>query len=285
MTLKEHINDIRSRLKEGGYISEIAISNQIVVRLLRELGWPIYDEWTVIFEYTVGGSKKVDLALCVPRAEPVIFIETKVFEKFFQKYEVKCAKEQLSEYIWHFQNNTHKEVSIAILTDGQKWIFFHPVEEENWKESPVCELDLIENEIEEIVECLDRYLNYESICTGKVIEKIKDDYRSINSPSLTDKYSRRLRVTMPNGEVINCPDSKDTFVEVIVKLGLEDVARVRPNIVKKSCDGETPPFKCCCQRNSFYINTSQPLKWQRRNTLVRISRQLCVHLKIERIDE
>ena len=74
MTLKEHIKDIRSRLKKGGYISEIAISNQIVVRLLRELGWPIYDEWTVIFEYTVEGQKKVDLALCAQRAKPVVFI-------------------------------------------------------------------------------------------------------------------------------------------------------------------------------------------------------------------
>ena len=287
MTLKEHIHDIRSRLRKGGYINEAAISNQIVVRLLKELEWPIFDEWIVIPEYTIEGSKKVDLALCAPPAKPVVFIEMKAFEKFLEKYEVKNAKKQLSKYLSYFQSNSHKEIPIAILTDGQKWLFFHPIGEGDWKEYPVRELDFIESNIEEIAECLNRYLNYKSMCTGKVTQKIKNDYRSIDRQTLKDKvsFSPRLRVTMPNGEVIDCPNPKDTFIEVIVKLGLEDVARIRPKIVKKSRDDvEGSPFKEYCQHNGFYINTYQPLKGERRNTLVRIGRQLCVHLKVERID-
>lgn len=287
MTLKKHIHDIRSRLRKGGYISEVAISNQIVVRLLKELGWPIFDEWIVIFEYAIEGSKKVDLALCVPPAKPVIFIEMKAFERFLEKYEVKNAKKQLSEYLSHFQNNSNKEISIAILTDGQKWLFFHPTGKGNWKEHPVRELDFIESSIDEIIECLDRYLNYKSTCTDKTIEKIKSDYQSIDRQTVKDKvpFSPRLRVTMPDGEEIDCPNPKDTFIKVIVKLGLEDVARIKPKIVKKSRDAiEVPPFKEYYQHNGFYINTYQPLKWEIRNTLVRISRQLCVHLKVERID-
>ena len=262
MILIEHIDDIRNRLKGGGYISETAISNQIVVRLLKELGWPIFDEWTVIFEYPVGCGKKVDLALCDPRAEPVIFIEMKAFERFLEKYVVKDAKEQLSEYISHFQNNSDKEIPIAILIDGQKWFFFHPVGEGDWKKYPIRELDFIESGIEEITECLNRYLNYESIRAGEVTQAIKDDYMSVNihDEEYKTSFSQRLRVTMPNGEVVDCPDPKDTFVEVIIKLGPENVVHSSPKIVKKT------PFDHGKFReyNGYYINTYLPLKWQKK---------------------
>ncbi len=283
MTLKEHIKDIRNRLKEGGYISEVAISNQIVVRLLMELGWPIFDEWTVIFEYAVEGNKKVDLALCYPRAKPVIFIEMKTFERFLENYEVKDAKEQLSEYIFHFQNNSHKEVLIAILTDGQKWLFFHPIGEGDWKKYPVRELDFIGSDTEKIAECLNRYLNYNSICTGEAIQAIRDDYLNVDRPSPKDKvsFSPRLRVTMPNGDVIDCQDPKETFVKAIKKLGLEKVARSRPKIVKMSPHNHGKH----CEHNGFYINTYLPLKGEIRNTLVSIGRQLCIPLKVERIEK
>lgn len=282
MTLKEHIEDIQNRLKEGGYITEMAISNQIVVRLLKELGWPIFDEWTVIFEYPVG-NKKVDLVLCDPRAEPVIFIEMKAFERFLENYEVKKAKEQLSNYISHFQNNSCEEISIAILIDGQKWLFFYPMGEENWKEHPVRELDFIESDIEEITECLNRYLNYNSILTGEVIQTIRDDCRNVDRRPSKDKdsFSRRLRVTMPNGEVIDCIDPKDTFVEVIIKLGPENVACSSPKIVKKT-PFDHGEFQ---KHNGYYINTYLPLKWEKRSVLVSIGRKLCVPLKVERIEK
>ena len=235
--LIEHINDIRDRLKDGGYITEKSISNQIVIRLLKELGWPIFDEWTVIFEYPVGNNKKVDLALCCPRAKSVIFIEVKAFERFLDKAELKKAKKQLSEYISYFQNDSGQEIPIAILIDGQKWLFFHPTGEGNWKEKPVCKLDFIEGDTEKTAEYLHRYLNYESICTDKVAQVIKDDYLNANIHIQEDKaFSHRLRVTMPNGEVIDYQNPEDTFAEVIIKLGVEKVASFRPKIVKKSLD-------------------------------------------------
>lgn len=250
MILKEHIDDIRNRLKEGEYISEIDISNRIVVRLLQELGWPIFDAWTVIFEYAVAGNKKVDLALCYPRAMPIIFIEMKTFERFLENYEVKNAKEQLSNYISHFQNNSHKEVSTAILTDGQKWLFFHPAGEGDWKENPIRELDFIESDTEEVAECLNRFLNYNSICTGESIQAIKNDYRDADKLTIKDQvsFSPRLRVTMPDGEVIDCQDSEMTFVEVIKKLR-----------TRKSCSQQTKNCKEVSARSRQTLRTQRVL--------------------------
>ena len=221
-----------------------------------------YDGWVVIFEYAVEGSKKVDLALCAKPAKPVIFIEMKAFEHLLDNSVMKCAKKQLSEYICHFQSNSDKAISITILTDGQKWTFFHPEEKEDWQEHPVCELDFIENDIEEITECLNKYLNYNSIGTGEAQQAIKNDYRKDNSqfPKDKDSPSRRLRVTMPDGEVIDCPNPKDTFNEVIEKL------KVRP---------EQLTFKRDQQSNI----------WEIRENLVKIGRKYCVPLKVERIEK
>ena len=285
MTLKEHINDIRNRLKTGGYIDETDISNRVVVRLLRELEWPIFDEWTVIHEYPVWsgtGLGKVDLALCNAPAKPIIFIEMKAFERFLDKSEEKKSEKQLFQYICYFQNNSHRELPIAILTDGQKWRFFHPMGKGNWRNHPVRELDFIKNDVEESALYLNRYLNYKLICMGEAIQAIKGDYQSINSALPENKVSPRLRVTMPNGEVIADPDPRNTFVEVIVKLGLENVARNRPTVVKKVSDVKTPPFTHYRERNGFYINTGLPLKGQRRTVLISIGMQLCVPLRVER---
>ncbi|MDE0317129.1 MAG: type I restriction enzyme HsdR N-terminal domain-containing protein [Candidatus Poribacteria bacterium] len=265
MTLEEHVDDIRKRLKEGGYISETDICNRVVVRLLKKLGWPIYDAWTVIFEYKVNKkSKRIDLALCEPQAKPVIFIEIKNFEHILRDYDKRKSIKQLAEYISHFQQDSHgyKDVSIAILTDGQKWIFFHPIREEDWKERPVCELDLIGNASKECVKILDRYLNYESIRVGKSIKAIKNDYR--NEGSLLSEnivsFTRRLRVKIPDEKVekvIDCLKAKDTFDKVIKELGISE-------------------------KELTFNTNNQPNIWQIRENLIRIGRWIGRPLRIER---
>jgi len=262
MTLKEHVDDIHKRLKEGGYISEMDICNRVVVRLLKELGWPIYDAWIVNFEYKVNkNSKKIDLVLCEPAAKPVIFIEIKAFERLLANYIKKGATKQLSEYISDFQKHSHvhKEVPIAILTDGQKWVFFHPIAGEDWKERPICELDLIGNDVEESVAILNRYLNYESVREGKAIEAIKDDYLSLDSSRWenTVSFTRRLSVKMPDEKVIDCPKAKDTFDKVIKELGIS-------------------------QKDLTFNTNNQPNIWQIRENLIRIGRWIGRPLRIER---
>ena len=113
MTLKEHIEDIRESLEEGLFTSEAAVSNSIVLRLLDALNWPRYNPQVIIPEYSVGG-RRVDFALCPPSSKPLVFIEVK------QSETLKGGEQQLFEYAFY------EGVPIAILTDGQKWRFFHP---------------------------------------------------------------------------------------------------------------------------------------------------------------
>ena len=150
MTLKEHIKDIRNRLEKGEFPNEAAVCDDIVRRLVHELGWPRYQPQIVYPQYPVEGGK-VDFALCHPPSEPCVFIEVK------QVGNIEGAEEQLFRYAFR------RGVPIAILTDGQKWRFFYPIGQGDYRERKVHELDLIEGDIEESVRHINRYLNYESI--------------------------------------------------------------------------------------------------------------------------
>ena len=166
MTLKEHIDDIRSNLEKGLFIGEAAVSQGIVLRLLGALAWPTFNTQIVAPEYGVEGTR-VDFALCHPSSKPRVFIEAK------QVGNIKGAEEQLFGY------DSRVRVPIAVLTDGREWQFFHPAGEGTWSERKVCELDLITGDSRENAERLNRYLNYESIRMGEAVEAIKKDHEQI----------------------------------------------------------------------------------------------------------
>ena len=166
MTLKEHIDDICNKLKEGLFINEAAVSQGIVLRLLNVLTWPTYNTQVIIPEYSVEG-RRVDYALCHPPSKPIVFIEVK------QVGNIEGAERQLFEYAFHVG------VPIAILTDGQKWRFFYPIGQGDYRERKVHEMDLTEDDSEESAKKLNRYLNYESIRTGEAAKAIKEDYEKV----------------------------------------------------------------------------------------------------------
>ena len=196
MALKEHIGDIRDALRRKQFTSEALVSQGIVRRLLDALDWPKYDPQIVIPEYPVPGGR-VDFALCHPALKPMVFIEVK------QVGQSDGAERQLFEYAFH------AGVPIAVLTDGQKWQFFHPIGRGNYEERRVYTLDIIETDSEESVSHLNRYLNYESVCTGEAAKAIADDYRNASNQRLIEE---------------NLPESWNKLIEEKDEILLELVA-------------------------------------------------------------
>jgi predicted type IV restriction endonuclease len=121
MTLKEHIDDISNQLKQGAFANEAEVSQYIIIRVLEVLGWPRYTPKVIIPEYGVEGQR-VDFALCHPPGKPRVFIEVK------QVGNLDGAEEQLFGYAFR------EGVPIAILTDGQKWQFFHSTGEGRYRD-------------------------------------------------------------------------------------------------------------------------------------------------------
>ena len=197
MTLKEHIDDIRKRLEEGGFKNEASVSQGIVLRLLGELDWPSHDTQVVIPEYPVEG-RRVDFALCQPPSKPLVFIEVKPVGK------IEGAEKQLFEYVFH------KGVPVVILTDGQEWHFFHPSGQGDYTERTVCRLDLIEMDSEESSELLSRYLNYKSICTGEAVKAIQDDYRAVYK-------QRQTEASLPEAWTRLVQEENEILLEVVAE--------------------------------------------------------------------
>ena len=109
----------------------------------------------------------MDFALCHPTSTPRVFIEVK------RVGNIDKGIKQLFEYAFHIG------VTIVILTDGQKWRFYHPAGEGSYEDRMVEELDIIVRNSEECAKSFNRYLNYKAVLTGKAAEIIVEDYKSI----------------------------------------------------------------------------------------------------------
>lgn len=166
MSLQETILDIQIKLKNNEYPNEQSISQGIVLRLLSEMNWPIYDPQTVTPEYSVKG-KRVDFALCTQKNKPIIFIEVK------RTGNTLGADEQLFQYAFH------QGVPFAIVTDGEEWNFYLPAESGSYDERKVYELNLIERSTSESVTRLQRYLNFEQVKNGNALEHAREDYKNV----------------------------------------------------------------------------------------------------------
>ena len=167
MELKEHIDDIRNRLGQKLFPNETAVRQGIVDRLLNALGWQTLDIQRVFPEYPIDG-RRVDYALCHPPGKPIVFIEVKRVGK------IEGAEKQLFEYAFH------EGAPILILTDGQKWRFFHPAGSGSYQERLVRALDLITDDSEESSECLFKYLAYAAVQSGTAGRVIAEDYQEIS---------------------------------------------------------------------------------------------------------
>ena len=111
MELKEHIDDIRTRLENREFRNETAVSLGVVYRLLTALRWPTFNSQIVSPEHPID-TGKVDYALCHPAGEPLVLIEVK------RGGNIEGAERQLFEYAFHHPT------PILILTNGQLWRFF-----------------------------------------------------------------------------------------------------------------------------------------------------------------
>ena len=331
------MSNVRDRLKNKAYPNEQAVRLGIIDPLLRILDWPTSEPQIVFPEYPVG-SGKVDYALCHPQSKnPRVFIEAK------QVGNIEGAEEQLFGY------DSRIRVPIAVLTDGQKWRFFHPTGEGTWMERKVRELDIVEEDSEKSAECLNRYLNYESIRSDKAVDAIRDDYNNIVrqrkiqiglpeawqilvkeadenlikvvaektenvcghrpddeqviaflkkeglpvvqpiAPTSREKQlvqpdtpkprkkrkSTRLRVTVPNGEVIECRHAKATFIKTLENLGIEKVMSVHPSTVLTD-----PPKYFWVEYGQYYIHHYASTSGKKR-ALEEIAQLLGVQLRVE----
>ena len=113
MQLERTVADIDQKLRDGRFPNEQSISQGIVLRILSDLGWDVYDTNVVWPEFSTGEGR-VDFALCAPPAKPKCFVEVK------QQGKAEDGVKQALEYAFH------TGAQFVTLTDGQTWSFYLP---------------------------------------------------------------------------------------------------------------------------------------------------------------
>jgi hypothetical protein len=167
MALEATLADVTTRLRQGRFPNEQAISQGIVLRLLQELGWDTWDTAVVWPEYQTGEGR-VDFALCHPPSKPAVFIEVK------QPGKAEDGVRQALEYAFH------TGVPFIVLTDGKTWSFYLPAEQGSYEDRRVYKLDLFERPLDEATKTLSRYLARVRIESGEALETARAEYRSRN---------------------------------------------------------------------------------------------------------
>ncbi len=93
-----------------------------------------------------------------------------------------------------------------------------------------------------------------------------------------------LRVTMPDDSVIYHQSGKDTYIEVLEKLGLEKVMKVRPNIVSKEQFSQRAKG---VKRGEYWVRGTISFGGpkSRKAELDKIAELLGITLKVERVEK
>ena len=167
MPIESTIADIVQKLREGRFPNEQSISQGIVLRVLSDLGWDVYDTNRVWPEYSTGEGR-VDFALCAPPRKPRSFVEVK------QPGKAEDGVKQALEYAFH------TGAQFVTLTDGQTWSFYLPAEPGSYEDRRVFKLDLFERTEQQSSETLRRYLEQESVASGEALDTARKEYRNKN---------------------------------------------------------------------------------------------------------
>lgn len=206
--LRTLIKSIRTRLEEGAYQNEAAVSVGVVLPILRSLGWDDTDPSQIVPEFSMPGGR-VDFALFGGVRQPSVFIEVKGVGR------AGSGDKQLFEYAFH------QGVPICVLTDGREWSFYYPPGEGDYSQRRVQKLHLVERDELQVEETFKRYLQRERVRTGEARDAVDLDFRDLRS-------RREAQRSIPNAWRALVEEPEELLVELLQDQ-TEAISGVRPS--------------------------------------------------------
>lgn len=159
------IADIRARLGRREYPDESAVSQGIVMRLLSDLGWPVFDTTVVTKEYSIHG-RRVDYALFGRLPTPSVLLEVK------RVGNIEVGEEQLFQYA--FLQGT----KIIVLTDGRNWRLYLTTGEGSFDDRRFATVDLLEGDPKRGAATLRHYLSRQAVLDGQAQKRAEADFET-----------------------------------------------------------------------------------------------------------
>lgn len=159
--MKDALLDIRAKLEESAYKNEEHVRLNLVLRILGELGWSIWNPKEVNAEFVVAPGEdktKVDLAVFLTAYTPVIFMEIKAVGQLSGK--LAEIEKQLRNY------NRNNTALFSIITDGQEWRFYFSQTGGEFWHKCFKVVHVLRDEIEEIERNFRSFLSKTEIVSG-----------------------------------------------------------------------------------------------------------------------
>lgn len=159
--MKESLLDIRAKLEENAYKNEEHVRLNLVLRILSELGWSIWNPKEVNAEFVVAPGEdktKVDLAVFLTAYTPVVFMEIKAVGQLNGK--LAEIEKQLRNY------NRNNTALFSIISDGQEWRFYFSQTGGEFSHKCFKVVHLLRDEIEDIEKNFRSFLSKTEIASG-----------------------------------------------------------------------------------------------------------------------
>ena len=172
--MKDALQDIVIRLRDNQYKNEEHIRLGVVYRLLKELGWNIWNPQEVCTEFQAirrEDATRVDIALFLQPLlnRPDVFIEVKALGKLTPIPMLNAAEIQLRDY------NRDNQAAISILTDGRHWRLYLSNASGEFSRRCFEKIDLLESDVSQgdAKLTLDAFLSKQAIQSGAAVEDAK----------------------------------------------------------------------------------------------------------------
>ena len=237
MVLEAKLTEIQGRLAPEHFPSEAAVSQGIVLPILRELNWDTDNPMVVRPEYSAGRGR-VDFALCERSGSPKVFIEVKGLGG-----ETEDAVEQVMQYAFR------AGVRIVVLTDGGTWSVYLPAEEGSYEERRVFKLDLSEHSPQKSSEFLQRYLEESRVVSD---EALKSALRDLGDRKRLEKARRAVPSAWRDIFEPSEPDESLNLLVDVLADRVESKVGVRPD------DNDVVNFLRSLQRQEGQVSAPPP---------------------------
>jgi hypothetical protein len=159
--MKDALLDIRAKLEERAYKNEEHVRLNLVLRILGELGWSIWNPKEVNAEFVVAPDEdktKVDLAIFLTSYTPVVFMEIKAVGQLSGK--LPEIEKKLRDY------NRNNTALFSIITDGQEWRFYFSQTGGEFSQKCFKVVHLLRDETEDIEKSFRSFLSKFEIGSG-----------------------------------------------------------------------------------------------------------------------
>ena len=170
-------------LPELPELSESAIKQGVVLRVLSAAGWDTFDLSEVQPEYRTGNTK-IDLALMPPSSarsrtanSPLVLVQVKSVSD-------NLDSDRLERQI--LGHCAREDVSLAVLTNGLRWLLFFWSPDSDQLENPFCEIDL-SGDLDVAAEDLNRYLAKDRVSGGQAARSAERTLQERNRNEVTQK--------------------------------------------------------------------------------------------------